>query len=532
MQRHRAQQMRCNAGALLVALVILVACQEAQGQAQAPVTPSRFEASAASSSNGQRVRPADSQWDGFGEAVAVQGDVAVIGASEWNYSGEGYAYIYRRVDGAWQEEARLAAEDRSPIPPQERRPLPGQRFGSDVALDGNLLAVGAPGADRMAGAVYVFEYEGQTWRQTAKLSPPQGDEPRNSGEQGAAVQKEWLVFGRMPRRQFGQLVALHGHRLAVGGDAQASAVYLFEREAHGWQLQATLGIPQREGSDLYMLNMDLYGDSLALSVYYVSEEQPYALYGLLLGEVVVHLYELVDGRWAETLQYRPAGEAPLFLREARLGAAVALEGIGDEATRLAIGLPGFPDLSGLSSDLRFFVGSAVGSAPDANEQATTAGFPPSPHQAGIVTLYERDRDGAWQEAAILMLADEDDMPEGGLFFQTPTEGMFDEERLREMVFPGYFWSSDPVTTFFGATVDLDGQRLAVTSGFAGATHLFARDADGAWRYEAAVRYDDGQVTEDYAHIVALSGQSLLLGTPGEFGNSAVFFDLTATLATP
>ncbi|HEX6884995.1 MAG TPA: hypothetical protein VF530_16590, partial [Planctomycetota bacterium] len=87
----------------------------------------------------------------FGTAVAVDGDTALIGATRNQYDGQhDAAFVFRRSGGAWTEEARLA-----PALPEA-----GDGFGAAVALDGNVAVVGAPLRDTVGmddGAVYVFE---------------------------------------------------------------------------------------------------------------------------------------------------------------------------------------------------------------------------------------------------------------------------------------------------------------------------------------------------------------------------------------
>lgn len=504
---------------LLVALLALFACRPGVGDGGPPVAPTTFDDPVAAIDDGLRVTSTDGEWDGYGEAVDVRGDVALVGASEWNYSGDGYAYVYRRLDGVWQEEAQLVASDRNPISPREARGLKGQRFGSDVALGDGILAVGAPGTNPdFGGAVYIYEYDGHSWIEAAKLvsDATDSDAPRS--------ELDWLVFGRMPRRSFGQLVALHGDTLAVGGDGYARTVTIFEHEDGIWQRGATLDIPARDNSDLYMVSMDLFGHTLALGAYYVARDQPdRELHNLLKGESVVFVYERRDGNWQELLQYEPEHADALFLREARLGPAVALEGSEGQATTLAIGFPGFPDLSAIADlrDAPFLTGMG-------DQDEPIPGFPPSAHQVGTVTIFERTADGAWQQQAVLTPATGEELPQPGFAFTadpTTLASQFEPENLARMVFPGHLYSSDPAISFFGATVDLDADRLAVTSGFANTTHIFQQQEDGAWHYQARIQSKDGEVTEDYAQIVAISGDTVLLGTPGEFGNSSVFFHI-------
>lgn len=86
--------------------------------------------------------------DQFGWAVAVDGDTAVIGAYTKVYGGR--VYIFERDEGGpgqWGETAQL-----NPDPPKFQ-----ENFGEAVDLDGDLLAIGAYGGGDYAGYVYVFQ---------------------------------------------------------------------------------------------------------------------------------------------------------------------------------------------------------------------------------------------------------------------------------------------------------------------------------------------------------------------------------------
>jgi hypothetical protein len=115
--------------------------------------------------------------DFFGHAVAVKGDTVAVGAygHDDHQVGQnsGVVYVYQREEGRWYQQARLLAQDASPF----------AQFGSAVALAGpssqaEWLLVGANqegGSQETAiqrggfyGAAYVFEFNRNSWQQTAK----------------------------------------------------------------------------------------------------------------------------------------------------------------------------------------------------------------------------------------------------------------------------------------------------------------------------------------------------------------------------
>ena len=93
----------------------------------------------------------------FAPAIDLEGDTLLAGSSTTNYSSDdrsGVAYVFTRDDSTWNQQVRLTAADRSS---EDRF---GDRFGSSVALEGELAFIGAPydeNPDDSDGSVYVFE---------------------------------------------------------------------------------------------------------------------------------------------------------------------------------------------------------------------------------------------------------------------------------------------------------------------------------------------------------------------------------------
>ena len=103
--------------------------------------------------------------DAFGRSVAISGDLIVVGAHDPNDPGAnaGAAYVFRRSGMAWGEEAKLSASDGAPY----------DGFGWAVAIGGDHAVVGAVNADGVdadVGAAYVFRWDGSSWIEQAKLT--------------------------------------------------------------------------------------------------------------------------------------------------------------------------------------------------------------------------------------------------------------------------------------------------------------------------------------------------------------------------
>jgi hypothetical protein len=147
--------------------------------------------------------------DGFGSAVALSGTTLVVGAPGKN-NGEGAAYVFVYSGGAWRQQAEVAypghilyaafgqavavwgntAVVGAPLAPVAflyarsgttwglqavlSAPHPGYLlFGRSVAVWGGTVLVGAPNAiAAQPGAVYVFGSSGGTWALQATLTPP------------------------------------------------------------------------------------------------------------------------------------------------------------------------------------------------------------------------------------------------------------------------------------------------------------------------------------------------------------------------
>ncbi|UYV11364.1 MAG: FG-GAP repeat protein [Phycisphaera sp.] len=105
----------------------------------------------------------------FGNSVALEGDTLIIGGniSDRSFVEQGALYVHRLVDGQWVLEQELTHSD----------PAARDRFGVSLALDGDLLLVGAGSKPTplTIGAAYLFRRGGDGhWREVGPVLP---DEP-------------------------------------------------------------------------------------------------------------------------------------------------------------------------------------------------------------------------------------------------------------------------------------------------------------------------------------------------------------------
>jgi hypothetical protein len=132
----------------------------------------------------QKLHASDaSEGEQLGFALALRGTTLLAGADREDPSGNGggAVYVFERAGGAWNQTQKLKGDDTIAL----------DHFGWSVALDGDVAAIGAHHAESATdpfswdeGAVYVFERAGGVWSQAAQLS---GADTTASDELGYSV---------------------------------------------------------------------------------------------------------------------------------------------------------------------------------------------------------------------------------------------------------------------------------------------------------------------------------------------------------
>jgi len=275
--------------------------------------------------------------DGFGAAIAVREDIAVIGSPR----GEGFpsgryaasAYVYERASSeAWLPEAKFVSA-RSP----------SRRFGEAVAMAGTTALVADPRVGNseidLDGAVYAFEGAGyENWRRNQSLSSP--------AKPGA----ELLPRGASLGDDFGWSIAADGV-LLVGapglrsppGEEVNGAAYVFERSDGAWRQEGILlgehGLPAADvqgTGDGFGFSVALDGDRALVSApgdpaigadhrgaAYLFEREggAWVAAGRLLTDAGEQVARFVRGGESDAPQVRQPATA-----RARFGGSVALSG--------------------------------------------------------------------------------------------------------------------------------------------------------------------------------------------------------------
>ncbi len=181
--------------------------------------------------------------DLFGQSVWIDANLAIVGAREDDDRGlnAGAAYVYRFDGSAWIEEQKLTGSDTEA----------GDEFGDAVVVDGDLVMVSARYADGAlsnAGAVYVFEYDGDSWEELQILS----------------------VSTSSTDLQFGNHLALHADVAVIGayGDdangVNAGAAYLFERSGALWNERQRLTAADADAGDMFGVWLGISGQTVLI----------------------------------------------------------------------------------------------------------------------------------------------------------------------------------------------------------------------------------------------------------------------------
>ena len=426
----------------------------------------------------------------------------------------------------------------------------GDKFGTNVALDGDTLAVGADSeasaatgvggnqADNGApfsGAVYVFTRTGGVWSQQAYLKAS------NTG-----------AFD-----QFGTSVALSGDTLAVGADSEDSAatgvngnqadnsapgsgaVYLFTRNpATGvWSQQAYVKASNTRASDLFGTSVALSGDTLAVG----ASREDSAATGVngdqadnsaIFDSGAVYVFTRTGGVWSQQayLKASNTGASDLF------GTSVALSGdtlaVGAFEASAATGVNGnqadnsaplsgavyvFTRTGGVWSQQAYLKASNTGQADLFGTNVALSGDT----LAVVAPLEDSAATGVNGNQA-----DNSALESGAVYVFTRTGGVWSQQAYVKA-------SNTGAGDRFGWSVALNGDTLAVgalnensaATGIngdqtddsaleSGAVYVFTRTG-GVWSQQAYVKASNTGANDRFGTSVALSGDTLAVGADSE-----------------
>jgi len=179
--------------------------------------------------------------DWFGISVSIDGDYAIVGARD-DDGEKGSAYVFKRTDAAWPQEAKLTASDG----------VAGDWFGISVSIYGDYAFVGADADDNSnginAGSVYVFKRTGASWIEEAKLTASDGT----------------------ANDYFGRSVSIDGDYAIVGAyydNNIAGSAYVFKLTDENWIEEDKLTASDGEASDYFGITHSIEGEYAVIGAY-------------------------------------------------------------------------------------------------------------------------------------------------------------------------------------------------------------------------------------------------------------------------
>jgi hypothetical protein len=361
-------------------------------------------------------------------------------------------------------------------------------YGENLAIEGDRLLVSARGdkhAGAYAGAVHVYDWDGDSWESRTKLI---ADPPHI-------------------RDSFGSSIAMSGTTLAIGAEidssdglARAGSAYVFEQSGDGYRQQQRLRSSDPAAGDFFGRTVDVEGDTLVVGA-------PLATVDGVEFAGKAHVFTRSGETWTE-VQRLTAPE--LDPDGADYGWQVALDGdtllvaaingkVGDLMTGLVYvyrrGDAGFVYEATLAppvpDDFQNFGGAIALEGNRALVGSSNDG--PTGENYGAAYVFERSGT-TWRQTARLAASD---LQDNGRF--------------------GSAVSLDGDTALIGAA-------QATTAGIgikAGAAYFFVLSR-GSWREQARVHPYDGLDGDGFGTDVALSSRHVLVGAPNrdDFGSKS------------
>jgi len=242
--------------------------------------------------------------DQYGSAIALRGDVLLVGAPNRTVAGvyeSGSVYAFRRVAGLWTLEAQLTATF----------PSASGGFGAGLAFDGSTAIV----CGRFTTESWVLQRAGDgSWAQTQVL-PGRCNTPQLAGDllvlndhsadapvtdsgavstyvrSGGAWTWQSALVGNVAEQRFGWKIALAGDLLAVssvGGAARPLQVY--RRSGSSWLPEASL-LPADINAETGCLSPALSSDRIVLGCDNLPGPD---------GPGATYVFERVGGSWLQT----------------------------------------------------------------------------------------------------------------------------------------------------------------------------------------------------------------------------------------
>ncbi|MBK9306700.1 MAG: cadherin-like beta sandwich domain-containing protein [Nitrospira sp.] len=437
--------------------------------------------------------------DELGFSVALDGDTLVVGARREAGNGTGVnpahnnlasnagaAYVFARNGTTWAQQAYLKASNTGA----------DDWFGYSVAISGDTIAVGAMNEDGSAtgvngadndgtadsGAVYIFTRSGTTWSHQAYVKAS------NAGNTD----------------QFGRTVALSGDTLAVGaagedsnltgvtagspnegatgnGSSDSGAVYVFTRSGTTWSQQAYVKASNTGAGDNFGYSVAIDGETLGVGAR-GEESNAVGINGNQANDSMsfagaVYVFTRSGTTWTQQAYVKASNTGT----GDRFGSSIALSG-----DTLAVGAP--------TED-----GNGTGANPPDSGTIVDSG-----------AAYVFTRSGTtWSQQAYIKTSNT-----GGLD-QFGWKVALDGDTLIVSA------ANEQVTIDLGedsVATGINGNQSDNSATDSGAAYVFRR-VSTTWSQQAYVKASNTGSDDEFAHSVAVSGDTIAVGAHLEDSNA-------------
>jgi len=376
----------------------------------------------------------------FGTSVATDGGMSAVGAPGYNLNTGAVDIFTRGSSDSWQFTMRLLGSQGSAE----------DLFGASVALQGDTVIVGAPGAggplSTSQGVVYVFKKVGSAWVESAILSASDGDDNDMFGA-SVAFKGDTLVVG--------------APEADVGGFVDRGAAYVFRTNGNGWAQEGKLTASNGAASHKFGTSVAYYQFPLSGKAVLVGAPS------YNLGGGAAYMFRKPATTWTQVSQLSPSGQAGA----SRFGQSVALGVVYGTETAVV----GAPDAtsSGVATGVAFVhYKSIINSAEFWNSSAQLK-------QADGAAGYRFGEALAMQDDRVVVGAPNDDRG-GGLkegsatVFRHSSYGWHRGAKLSWSHSAGGGPYLGNPSTGFGCAIALAGERVVI-----GASFAFLEPAGGA-----------------------------------------------------
>ncbi len=473
--------------------------------------------------------------DNFGVSVSLFGDKALVGNSNNNDAGadSGSAYIFEFDGTDWLEITKFTASNAGF----------NHRFGSSVSLSNNRVLIGASGENSSGtntGAAYIFEFNNKTWTQTQKLNATDAQANAKFGNsvslignrvlitavtdtnKGAAYVfnfngNTWSLSQKLTasdataQDEFGFAASLTNDRFVVGAHLDDSngnnsgSVYVFYKNGINWsQSQKVLAVAGTQAADGYFGSVSISNNRALIGV---------------PGDGCAYIFDFDGNNWIQTQKI------------------IAVNGSFSNRFGISVSLSGNRALIGASNQVNFSnnIGFNGGAAYifdfDGDNWTQTRKIMATDGAAGDRFGFSVSLSG--NRALVGAFLNDGHIISSGSAYIFNFNGTIWTQTTKIIALDGETGDD------FGNSVSLSGNRALIGAQrdndhgfFSGSAYIF--DFDGSnWSLTNKITALDGEASDQFGGSVSLSGNRALIGAQGDVdGNprpgSAYIFDFDGT----